>query len=361
MSIASKNITENLSFDAWGRRRNPDNWSYTLTDTTFFIDRGYTMHQHYDALGVINMNGRVYDPVLGQMLSPDCLIADPTNPQDYNRYSYCNNNPLKYTDPSGWKKMTLDEFMKEAAKGAGGTWKNGEATLFQDEKDAVDYINNNNIFGGYFQIVLHEKLRYNGKSWILNLGGGRKACFNSRKTAIQFMSRHKMISYIFIEGKNKEEEEDPSGQGGMPGWASDVNTGINAFGVANSAKTELIDYAVRSNYKSARTWSEFNNLRSSQQAWRTTNTLGKTGAIYLKYAKGLGYVGAGLTTTYSAANAGMYYYNGGTDWQVGTKATLDVIMTGVGFLGPIGFGVSASYFILDATTGGFGGFGQIKP
>ena len=88
MSIASKNITENLSFDAWGRRRNPDNWSYTLTDTTFFIDRGYTMHQHYDALGVINMNGRVYDPVLGQMLSPDCLIADPTNPQDYNRYSY---------------------------------------------------------------------------------------------------------------------------------------------------------------------------------------------------------------------------------------------------------------------------------
>lgn len=57
----------------------------------------------------------------------------------------------------------------------------------------------------------------------------------------------------------------------------------------------------------------------------------------------------------------MYYYNGGTDWQVGTKATLDVIMTGVGFLGPIGFGISATYFILDVTSGGFGGFGEIKP
>lgn len=156
-------------------------------------------------------------------------------------------------------------------------------------------------------------------------------------------------------------EYDAQGGGGTPRWASDVNTDINAFGVANSAKTELIDYAVRSNYKSARTWSKFNNLRSSQQAWRTTNTLGKTGANYLKYAKGLGYVGAGLTTTYSAANAGMYYYNGGTDWQVGTKASLDVIMTGVGFLGPIGFGISATYFILDATTGGFGGFGAVKP
>jgi RHS repeat-associated protein len=153
----------------------------------------------------------------------------------------------------------------------------------------------------------------------------------------------------------------PSGQEDMPNWTSDVSTGVNAFGVANGAKTTLFDYTVRSNYKSANTWSEFNNLRSSQQAWRTTNTLGKAGANYLKYAKGLGYVGAGLTTTYSVAKVGRYYYNGGTDWQVGAKATLDVMMTGVGFLGPIGFALSASYFILDTTTGGVGGFGQIKP
>jgi hypothetical protein len=145
--------------------------------------------------------------------------------------------------------------------------------------------------------------------------------------------------------------------GGMPDWASDANTGVNAFMVGNGAKTGLLDYAVRTNYNSARTASQFNKLRPTQQAWRTTNTLGKTGAQYLKYAKGLGYVGAGLTTTYSAVNAGSYYYNGGTDWQVGTKATLDVIMTGVGFLGPIGFGISAIYFIVDAA-GGFGDFGE---
>lgn len=107
--------------------------------------------------------------------------------------------------------------------------------------------------------------------------------------------------------------------------------------------------------------SEFHNLRTSQQAWRTTNALGKAGVSYLKYVKGLGYVGAGLTTTHSAANAAMYYYNGGDDWQVGTKATLDVIMTGMGFFGPIGFGISTTYFLLDATTGGFGGFRETKP
>lgn len=48
------------------------------------------------------MNGRMYDPVVGRFLSPDNYVQDPRNSQSYNRYSYCLNNPLKYTDPSGY-------------------------------------------------------------------------------------------------------------------------------------------------------------------------------------------------------------------------------------------------------------------
>lgn len=48
------------------------------------------------------MNGRVYDPRLGRMLSPDPLTQAPENGQNYNRYTYANNNPLKYSDPSGF-------------------------------------------------------------------------------------------------------------------------------------------------------------------------------------------------------------------------------------------------------------------
>lgn len=48
------------------------------------------------------MNGRLYDPIVGRMLSPDIYVQDPTYSPSYNRYSYVNNNPLKYTDPSGW-------------------------------------------------------------------------------------------------------------------------------------------------------------------------------------------------------------------------------------------------------------------
>ncbi len=47
------------------------------------------------------MNGRLYDPAVGRFFSPDNYVQLPDNPQSYNRYSYCLNNPLKYTDPSG--------------------------------------------------------------------------------------------------------------------------------------------------------------------------------------------------------------------------------------------------------------------
>ncbi|MEZ4772740.1 MAG: RHS repeat-associated core domain-containing protein [Bacteroidia bacterium] len=50
---------------------------------------------------LIHMNGRLYDPVLGRMLSPDNYIQAAFGSQGYNRYSYAVNNPLRFTDPSG--------------------------------------------------------------------------------------------------------------------------------------------------------------------------------------------------------------------------------------------------------------------
>jgi RHS repeat-associated protein len=63
--------------------------------------RGYTGHEHLDELGFVHMNGRIYDPLLGRFLSPDPLIQAAELLQNYNRYSYVLNNPLRHTDPSG--------------------------------------------------------------------------------------------------------------------------------------------------------------------------------------------------------------------------------------------------------------------
>ena len=105
------------TYDAWGKRMQ--------TTSTLEFRRGYTGHEHIDGFDLINMNsaierehgefyspvpsvsrmgeanGRVYDPLIGRFLSPDPFIQLPDFSQNFNRYSYCLNNPLKYTDPSG--------------------------------------------------------------------------------------------------------------------------------------------------------------------------------------------------------------------------------------------------------------------
>jgi len=95
-------VAEEYFYDAWGQRRNPADWSQPDMRTNLLLDRGYTGHEHLDYFNLVNMNGRVYDPVLGRFLSPDPLIQATGFTQNYNRYTYCFNNPLKYTDPSGY-------------------------------------------------------------------------------------------------------------------------------------------------------------------------------------------------------------------------------------------------------------------
>ncbi|MFC1920431.1 RHS repeat domain-containing protein [Chloroflexota bacterium] len=57
--------------------------------------------QRLDSTGLYYYNARYYDPEIGRFISADTIIPDPANPQSFNRYSYCLNNPLKYVDPSG--------------------------------------------------------------------------------------------------------------------------------------------------------------------------------------------------------------------------------------------------------------------
>ncbi len=102
---ATGKVEQQLNYDAWGRRRDPDTWQYyssSTTPPTPMFDRGFTMHEHLSAFKLINMNGRMYDPVMSRFLSPDPIIQFPANSQSYNSYSYVLNNPLKFTDPSGF-------------------------------------------------------------------------------------------------------------------------------------------------------------------------------------------------------------------------------------------------------------------
>lgn len=104
-------IVKRFAFDAWGKRVTPStNGVITTNDKTGTtasggFTRGYTDHEQLDDLGLIHMNGRVYDPILGRFLSADPFVDNAGDAQSWNRYSYVSNNPLNHTDPSGYFKL----------------------------------------------------------------------------------------------------------------------------------------------------------------------------------------------------------------------------------------------------------------
>lgn len=108
VALTSHNLLiEKYAYDPWGMRRDPDDW--TKPDTRkanqrlspYITDRGYTMHEHIPGTDLIDMNGRVYDCTTATFLTCDPYVQDPGNWLNHNPYTYCLNNPLKYTDPSG--------------------------------------------------------------------------------------------------------------------------------------------------------------------------------------------------------------------------------------------------------------------
>jgi RHS repeat-associated protein len=102
------NLADENSYDAWGVMRDPEDWYPLMVDRkpAPWFGRGFTGHEYIapfiDDNGgrLINMNSRLYDPLLGRFLAPDPYVGSGLT-NDFNRYIYARNNPLMYTDPSG--------------------------------------------------------------------------------------------------------------------------------------------------------------------------------------------------------------------------------------------------------------------
>jgi RHS repeat-associated protein len=95
---------ESDAYDAWGRPRNAATGADNPTcppSAPPFSNRGYTGQEHMPDVCLVNMNARIYDPTLGKFLSPDDVVPDAYNGQSYNRYTYVDDNPLSYDDPTG--------------------------------------------------------------------------------------------------------------------------------------------------------------------------------------------------------------------------------------------------------------------
>lgn len=148
-------LVEKRLFDAWGTIiKVQDGAGNTLNGLTV-LDRGYTGHEHLQSVGLINMNARLYDPLLHRFLQADNYIQDPTNTQNYNQYGYVLNNPLLYTDPSG--DICEGCSGSPGVNNGGGTATSTDLKQFAKDTGLDKWINKNfnfknwslrNIFGG---------------------------------------------------------------------------------------------------------------------------------------------------------------------------------------------------------------------
>ncbi|MDH0865432.1 RHS repeat-associated core domain-containing protein [Mitsuaria sp. GD03876] len=104
----SGNLLNRLSYDPWGRRRGADGLDDPAGASGFGALKntqdhtGYTGQEQLDQLALVHLNGRIYDPIVGRMVSADPTVPDADDGQQYNRYSYVLNNALAFVDPTGF-------------------------------------------------------------------------------------------------------------------------------------------------------------------------------------------------------------------------------------------------------------------
>lgn len=109
ITSSSGAVVVNESFAAYGGRRNPTTWSGAPSGTDLstiagITRHGYTFQSALASMGLYDMVGRVQDAVTGRFLSADPTRPDASDPQGYNAYSYVDNSPLTYSDPTGFQK-----------------------------------------------------------------------------------------------------------------------------------------------------------------------------------------------------------------------------------------------------------------
>jgi RHS repeat-associated protein len=74
------------------------------------VRAGFAGHDYDDVLGMVDMRGRLYDPLVGRFTTPDPILDSPFSGRGNSRYTYAWNNPLRYVDPSGHQALENPEW-----------------------------------------------------------------------------------------------------------------------------------------------------------------------------------------------------------------------------------------------------------
>ncbi len=289
-------FVETRSYDAWGRLRNSEDWTDYQDVSLAITSRSYTGHEYLPDHKLINMNGRLYDPQLGRMLSPDMYVQNPGNSQNYNRYSYVLNNPLKYTDPSGELCQGCD--------GGSGLLLNGPGSLGPTMQEMM--------------ADLYEP------DWDVNeLVGGGNGSPRGRDgvNADGTMRSHEQDFKELLENGNVSDMQ-------IIAWAN--TSGYNwdfeiyvhyttnkANGVETSGfdKWYSIEYEDGTSYDNRRGIEERESVRREGSSWASSIQGGLMAGELVRQAKGYQFFGSSAQASDDALKAGKYIHKGQVYWQ----------------------------------------------
>jgi len=344
-----KTYASKSSYDAWGRRRNPADWSYNNIPTPVITDRGFTGHEHLDRFGLINMNGRMYDPVVGRFLGVDPVVQAPDYSQSFNGYSYCWSNPLKYTDPSGYL-LDADSWQRSMYESSLRRRGISQSDIWMMEYDPY--------WGSYFEAPYNTSSAagssyYSNYSTIYGIQPPNPHRFKSGYWVREWVDRNG-----FIVSPNKENETAeiseisvilrfipmPSGQGGNALATASFIAGAASLGYAswqnlvydgdhyipkkgpNAGQKSSVWKINKSGNYATRNGARVPNSANAASRIRLTNTV-KGGGVALNVV-GLGF------TSYDIYQNGLNLSNG-----------LDFVMGCVAFVPGWGWAVSGAYFL----------------
>lgn len=320
---ANGNVVAEQNFDPWGQRRNPNTWDYNnVPAPPAWLFRGYTGHEHLPQFSLINMNGRMYDPQNARMLSADPILHDATSTQAYNKYSYCINNPLKYTDPSGYDfklKGKNNDFVFYApfTKSTGSSWRD-DPTVVKGSNgmpiggNGKEYSN----FGDFgFNVDDGDNVYVNSKlpglSTFLIQGYDHHGKYSSFTTTDKKVARlyngpnfiDKDASAWFMADVTEISNEDQSN--GVIGAISNVVGGIGMLAQGAELSGDLYMAKRTSDfYNAAKFALHPNAMNPADKAPLFANRLmsGSKLMNVAKYAKGIGIIGNAAGMAISAGN-----------------------------------------------------------
>ena len=379
---------EKYAYDPWGARRNPNDWTQlpspqgegSGSGVRYLTNRGYTGHEHLDMFNIINMNGRVYDPLTAQFYSPDPFIQSGSDWKNYNRYSYCMNNPTRYTDPTGYLKESNDDPQPKLMPAicyfygsqmyrpqTGGTGGGGSDYRYDwGSKTYTDsqgnFVSTNEAINNY----INPNLGSASEGDVANLLSSLKSESGLNVYSVKFSSGY--TSYAASVGDIGKATIDyngglsfsnsTAGMISMSMWEGEsgsslktINDISNGLGFTNEIQSTLISAAV-----AGRRGMSMLNVNSISYL-----RVGADVATYMKYAKGLGVGASVITTAYSSVNVYNQYNKGGLDDVFSHRDILDatVGLTGLGATGlvtlgmisnPVGWAIGAGVLVYGVST-----------